>query len=64
MRVRAGVIGELTCGGFCDDSRESVIGILSEIGHPMEQVWCLPDETDIWDEMAKSSKDDGALWRL
>ena len=39
--MSAGVICELTCGGFCDDARESAIVIVieSEIGHPMERVW-------------------------
>ena len=36
-RARAGVICELTCGGFCDVSRESVI--VSEIGHQLQPVW-------------------------
>ena len=38
-RARADVICELICGGFCDDSRESVIVIVSEIGHRMQRVW-------------------------
>ena len=37
--VRAAVICELTCGGFCDDSRESVIVIVSEIAHQIQRAW-------------------------
>ena len=36
---RAGVICELTCGGFCDDARECAIVIVSEIGRRMRRVW-------------------------
>ena len=38
--VKAGVIGDLICGGgFCDGSRKSANEIVSEIGHRMQQVW-------------------------
>jgi hypothetical protein len=38
-RARAGVICELTCGGFCDDARVIVIVSVNEIGHRMQRVW-------------------------
>ena len=37
--ARAAVIYEPTCGGFCDDSRESVIVIVSEIAHQIQRAW-------------------------
>ena len=37
--MKAGVIGDLICSGFCDGSRESVNEIVSEIGHRTRRVW-------------------------